>query len=525
MRMKQTLIVDDDHLVRSYLKILPSWERAGFRIAADARDGEEALSLLEAMDIDLLVTDISMPLLNGIELIRRVRQTNQKVYIIALSCHDEFAYVKDAMKEGADDYVLKNTLNEESLFQLLESTGQRMEERERQHQERSRVQRLAKAGDHQLKYAYFSKVIGEALAPEEREEERRRAGLRHPYQNCGAVCMRLESWEGEPGSTSHPGRRRYCQEFLHRLPEALEDREGGGWLEVVYWGKGLFYGFLDLSDLRDGSAMRQRLTAAALACGKVCGQERYPYGVGVSEPCMGADAIRTAYRQANQVMKRRFYEQKEILYYDPGRKTGTRIPQEAKALLAHADAYRRQGDSEGFLEAALKAGRGFERELTDEHLVQQWLAELELKAGLSPGEERLGSMEAVCQRLRADARRLRSGRGSGLPPNVSRTVSAAAEFARSHYKEPIGLTEAAQAAGVNPTYLSYLFHREAGVGFSNFLLSLRIECAMALLRETNLKVLEVAEQSGFHDYHYFAKAFKKLNGLSPAEYRKRETQS
>ena len=74
--------------------------------------------------------------------------------------------------------------------------------------------------------------------------------------------------------------------------------------------------------------------------------------------------------------------------------------------------------------------------------------------------------------------------------------------------------------GVNPTYLSYLFHRVAGVGFSNFLLNLRIARARTLLRETNLKVREVAEQAGFHDYHYFAKAFKKLNGQSPAVYRK-----
>ena len=106
----KTVIADDDHLVRSYLKMLSSWERAGFEIAADARDGEEALEALERTGAELLVTDISMPLLDGIELIRKIRRTNQKLYIIVLSCHDEFEFVKDAMKEGADEYVLKNTL-------------------------------------------------------------------------------------------------------------------------------------------------------------------------------------------------------------------------------------------------------------------------------------------------------------------------------------------------------------------------------------------------------------------------------
>lgn len=524
-RMKRTMIVDDDHLVRSYLKILPSWEQAGFQIVADARDGEEALSILEGTEIDLLVTDVSMPLLNGIELIRRIRQADRQIYIIALSCHDEFGYVKDALKEGADDYVLKNTLNEDSLRQLLESAAREMEERARRHEERTRVQRLARAGDHQMKYAYFSRVVGEAMAPDEQERERRRAGLRAPFRNCGAVCMRLEAWEGEPGSTPHPGRRRYCQDFLRRLPEAPAGplADGGGRFEIVYWGKGLFYGFLDLSDLRDGSAMRQELGRAALACANVCGAEPYPFAIGVSSPCIGGEAVRTAYRQVNELMKLHFYERREVLYYDAGRKTGARIPAEAGALLADAEGYRRREDPEGFLAACMEAAESFRRELVDERLVRQWLRELEQRMGLSPeeGPGPLSSMEAVRQRLEADARRLYKGRGAPIPEGVSRTVSAAAEFARSRYKEPIGLTEAAQAAGVNPTYLSYLFRKEMGIGFSNFLLNQRIECAMALLRGTNLKVREAAERSGFHDYHYFAKAFKKINGLSPAEYRKK----
>ena len=170
----------------------------------------------------------------------------------------------------------------------------------------------------------------------------------------------------------------------------------------------------------------------------------------------------------------------------------------------------------------MKAAGQFERKLVDERLVRLWLQELELKVGISPeeGEKRLVGMEQVYRRLERDAKRLYQGRGSRIPEKVSRPVSTAAAFVQDHYKEPVGLTEAAQAAGVNPTYLSYLFRKEMGIGFSNYLLNRRIECAMALLRETNMKVREAAEQSGFHDYHYFAKAFKKINGLSPAEYRK-----
>lgn len=108
-----------------------------------------------------------------------------------------------------------------------------------------------------------------------------------------------------------------------------------------------------------------------------------------------------------------------------------------------------------------------------------------------------------------------------IPEDINKSVRIAAEFVVKYYKEPIGLTDAARAAGVNSAYLSYLFQKEMKVGFSSFLLNRRMECAQEMLKKTNLKVREIAEQSGFQDYHYFSKAFKKMYNVSPAEYRKR----
>lgn len=88
--MIQTIIVDDDFLVRSYLKQLNAWEKAGYQITADARDGEEALEIADRLKPDVIFTDISMPLVNGIEFIQKIREKNKTVYIAALSCHDDF---------------------------------------------------------------------------------------------------------------------------------------------------------------------------------------------------------------------------------------------------------------------------------------------------------------------------------------------------------------------------------------------------------------------------------------------------
>ena len=121
--MYRTLVADDDFLVRSYLKTLDSWERAGYEIVDDAEDGEEAYGFLQKEKIDVLVTDLTMPVMDGIELIRKIREENRDIYIIVLSCHDDFEYVKEAMRLGADEYVLKNSLDEDSLYDTLEKSS------------------------------------------------------------------------------------------------------------------------------------------------------------------------------------------------------------------------------------------------------------------------------------------------------------------------------------------------------------------------------------------------------------------
>lgn len=129
--MYRTLVADDDFLVRSYLKTLDSWEKAGYEIVDDAEDGEEAYGFLQKEKIDVLVTDLTMPVMDGIELIRKIREENRDIYIIVLSCHDDFEYVKEAMRLGADEYVLKNSLSRIVIYDTLEKSAQADREAQR----------------------------------------------------------------------------------------------------------------------------------------------------------------------------------------------------------------------------------------------------------------------------------------------------------------------------------------------------------------------------------------------------------
>ena len=172
--MYRTLVADDDFLVRSYLKTLDSWEKAGYEIVDDAEDGEEAYGFLQKEKIDVLVTDLTMPVMDGIELIRKIREENRDIYIIVLSCHDDFEYVKEAMRLGADEYVLKNSLDEDSLYDTLEKSARLIEKRREKSQEQARTRKLIHLGSHALKYYFFNGLISGMLKNQAGKDNGRR---------------------------------------------------------------------------------------------------------------------------------------------------------------------------------------------------------------------------------------------------------------------------------------------------------------------------------------------------------------
>lgn len=522
--MKKALLVDDDFLVRSYLKTLSSWADAGFCIEADVRDGEEALDVLEKAKIHLVVTDIAMPLMDGIQLIREIRKRYKNVYIIVLSCHDDFEHVKKAMQEGADEYVLKNTLEEESLYTMLATAMEHMEEKAQEPE-----LAVAEKPDEDLinkTRMFFNQVLSGTLQGVERERARIKAGIKGRYQNSAVVVMKLKEREDLEDTWADIEREQYCMEFLGRFRKEMNSllSESGSEKEIIYLGNGVFCCFVDLSDIHKSSVMHQKLTGIASACYKFCRKEVHAFKIGISNICLGAEGLRQAYEQARTMIKLCFYESDSIAYYEAGKRVGHELPAQAEVFLSRVDMFKYGSDKQAFLKMARDVIAVFQQEKTESRMVLQWLKRIQRAAGIYEEVdcgyiENVSEVEAVVVKL---GNRIFECESIPVSEHVSNPVRIAAEYAAGHFREPIGLGNAADAVGVNSAYLSYLFSQEMGIGFSNYLLNLRIEHAKKLLKESNLKMREVAEKSGFNDYHYFSKVFKKMNGVSPAEYGKEQ---
>lgn len=137
--MKKVMLVDDEILIRENIRDCIPWEQEGFTYCGDAPDGEVALPLIDQHVPDILITDIKMPFMNGLELSRIVRDKYPEMKIIILSGHDEFQYAREALRLGVEDYCLK-PVSAADIVKLLQEVSCKID---RQRQERERLEKLA----------------------------------------------------------------------------------------------------------------------------------------------------------------------------------------------------------------------------------------------------------------------------------------------------------------------------------------------------------------------------------------------
>lgn len=126
--MYEVVLVDDDVIVIEFLKKVIPWQDYDFQVVASFQDSNEALAFMQENPFDVLITDIGMPKLNGIELIEQLKKTNITSYNVILSCHDEFTFAQQAIKLEAYDYILKESMEETNIIALLDRLKQKLDQ-------------------------------------------------------------------------------------------------------------------------------------------------------------------------------------------------------------------------------------------------------------------------------------------------------------------------------------------------------------------------------------------------------------
>ena len=508
--MKKIVIADDDFLVRTYLKQMLPWEERGFVIAGDAKNGREALALVRSENPILLITDICMPVMNGIDLIKELKAAGSSVHILVLSCHDDFSYVKEAMRLGIDDYILKTDLTPEKMEEFLSRCVPAAGEEAPEIPDTDDLVRIGRGKLRQDFFAAFTRGAGE----EELRALARAGGIDAQVQLAGVLLVHIRDWERRRKEFSPDGFASFCRAF-HDLCRDLCDRDGAALrTELFQPVEGAAdWGLLADYALRGGTAHADR-SLQATAAGLERMMERY---LGVETVIVAAAPVRSL--MALQDVWRRLYTGRDALFYEEaGCIPAQGLVPAGAAGAAHEEMLARlvRAMQDDGAEEIRAVAEDFFALLSEQRIVPQELDRL-LRKRLTGW---MGGPFETFARLRSElgAWLAKEGVQRQLPHPA---IRSAMRYMEEHCHEDLSQTEVADHVHLNATYFSTLFKKTTGVSFREHLARLRIGRVQERLRTEDGGIKVIAAAEGFVDYPYFCKLFKRIVGVSPGTYRQR----
>lgn len=543
--MYNVLIVDDEPLMIDVLRNIINWEEEGFAVVDEAFNGEEALRILGSRPVDVVLTDLKMPLMNGLDLVLNARAANPAVRFVVVSAYDEFHMVTAAFKLGVEEYLLKDEMTGGHVRDVLKSIKAKLaqdSDRKQQAERQKVLEQEAYVNTQKLKRQMDmnSDVIREKLLkdiiwggaaesfggqdlPEIniRLNKRRKCVLSF----CIDDYQRLESqvWEGNGELLHHS--------ILAAIDEALDRRDVG---DAFRKAGGEYAVILCFEDSLGEAALRE--TAFSIACDiKKNIEERLHAAAvcGVSETGTGMRCLQKLCTQALCACRYSFVMGRDrIIFFDSLPKAGKDVSPEwvekanrLKDYLANIKEESGSKASAGFM---VEEGRVFPdnveevRRLFDKYCIylsdfieQYQLGDVQRQAVARYfGYLReYGTLRELNEWLQGSLALLEAAVGEG-----TQLINRAKRFINKKYCDNISLSDVAQELGVNASYLSRAFAREVGCNLMDYLAKVRMEVAVNLIRTTDLKIYTIAERVGYTNAEHFSRMFKKVTGKSPRDY-------
>jgi two-component system response regulator YesN len=553
--VKKVMLVDDEILVRETIQECIQWEKEGFLFVGDAPDGEIALQLIEQLQPDILITDIMMPFMDGLELSGIVRKRMPHVKIVILSGHGEFEYARTALHLGVEEYCLK-PVSAASILQLLHRVGSKIDaERLQQEQARMLLQ-----SETEKKTMTKEKLLGELccgfltaseairwssslsidlIAPyyavvisDERDimqDETSRTFERDASQHSANITLERDKSQHSASMTLERDASRTLDEMQ---PAALSFRSAVEGLsykrsrsETVWIVTGESRAQLD----ETLEHFRKQRKQANNTGNKVA-------AIGIGSIYDRLQSIHLSYLEAEEDMhEQRLSRQNRIdmnasaqalldpaLFLERSRfmdflRLGQPAEVEAFITTYMAEINRQNWDSSPL-------GYYLLNDLTVEVLhVSQQSFRISYKEALTSLQSEISTIrtsdEASAYLVRL-AKKYWTWRTEGAD-RYSELIDKVKAYIEEHYdKDYISLQSASDYVQLSPSHLSKVFSQGTGQTFIEHLTQTRMKKAMELLLTTPAKSYEVAFLVGYNDAHYFSNLFKRVTGMTTKQFRK-----
>jgi two-component system, response regulator YesN len=525
--MMKVIITDDEIQIRKGLRMKVDWEEEGFQIVGEASNGRDTLELLGTMDIDLVITDMRMPIMDGMELARRCQQEFPKVKVIVLSGYSDFEYVRGSMKEGVKDYLLKPVAPDE-LVEALRKIRKEIEEERRKQVETARMRQLVLTQLQEVQDQYLLYLVKEEWFQLNLVIERL-----HQLQldelvkeNVVVQFFTVEIRE----SFGNPNRvKELWVPFQMLCKEVSKEHTGTfSFYDPSYANMIHFLQLIDSERVNDTSRLVesvQRNVKRLLNLETV---------IGIGNVVTGLTNFKTGYISSllawsqsqlgsqSQIIDAAITKE-EVFEFSPDleRKLTNAIENiNFEAFKENIQTLLRGNGNQSILSFSFATNRllfllgslarKYDIETKDIQKTiwncQQSIWELNSQSKV---------IENLLQLAQLIIEKVRMARFS----NGKLIIDSVRHYLDQHYASEISLTLLSELFHINSAHLSETFKNYVGQNFSDYLVNLRMDKAQQFLRDKELKIIDVANLVGFSNSGYFSTVFKKHFGQTPVEFR------
>lgn len=532
--MYRIIIADDEEYVRELLAKNINRTQTEFQVVGKAKDGKQALEQIQELQPDILITDICMPVMDGLELIRSMQELNLPIKTVIISGYDDFAYAKQAVNLGVTEYLLKPFSSEE-VYEVLNKIGMELE---RQHTLMNNIQDMKNqlAGNRQmLQEQVLKQLIQRTEQPERLLEQAQKAEINLWVQYYAVGIFRIhqnlknQEWDMKDflGMIKDTYFQKNCQTYLTRFHEK----------QIVI----LFLG--DYRNVRTfQKAVREGVEAICESMEKYYDMKTNCVIGGIYQDWT---SIPDSYKDALSVWRGILENPECLVFYEDEiqqKKEGDRgtfeRPRELEQqLLIHIQMGQEEKAEEclyeilryyesmdvqlsDFVSVSLvemvfdisgtmrKAG-GLGQVWEDENVVE-YLKEHFAYGSLKDAQEVLCDYVVKCSRQFAS---INKTQGDRIVFQVKELIE------KNLGNEEFSLEMASGQLYFSSNYVRQIFKQITGESFMEYLIRRRMETAKELLKNTSYKILDVATETGYSNQRYFASFFKKYYGCTPTEYR------
>lgn len=491
--MYTVLLADDEQpILDTLLSVIP-WQQFGVDTLLTAHDGQQAWQLICSRQVDLLITDIRMPHMDGMELLKRVSSQYPAIHSILLTAYSEFEYAREALRLGVENYLLK-PFQQQEMEETIEKAL-------------DNIYASRNSSTELFRNNVLMRWVNGSIGINELSERASLLGLNIYLPSFCVVYMHKKQLSGSLSSY-----RALCQELLDEDYSACRFLDDNG--------RHIFI----IGASRPDTAALSRLFARAAQDADVAELASVIIGPWVDD----CAALSESYQAVCRIADSADLDGKGFLLLtaEENASGSAALTDELLSLFREASEERRK---EGFLSLAERlslSGGGQEtpKELLMEGLARLFAQEFPSHRQLSDqlrDRFRLFSASAPEHFTAAAAELLEYGfllyryEFEALSPIIQYAI----DYIHKNYASGLSIREFCVKYRTNPDYLGFLFKKETGIFFNNYLSQYRICRSMTLLRDSDIRISDIAAQVGFSSASYFISCFKKQVGMSPIRYR------